>query len=51
MTVRISYDDVASATQGLEGLGACADLRGARVGVLISGGNIDLSRFAQLMAA
>jgi len=27
------------------------DLRGARVGVLISGGNIDLSRFAQLVAA
>jgi threonine dehydratase len=26
------------------------DLRGARVGVLISGGNIDLSRFAQLVA-
>jgi threonine dehydratase len=26
------------------------DLRGARVGVLISGGNVDLSRFAQLMA-
>ena len=27
------------------------DLRGARVGVLISGGNVDLSRFAQLMAS
>ena len=30
--------------------GSGLDLRGARVGVLISGGNIDLSRFAQLMA-
>lgn len=27
------------------------DLRGARVGVLISGGNIDLSRFAQLVTS
>ena len=27
------------------------DLRGARVGVLISGGNIDLSRFAQLVVS
>ena len=27
------------------------DLRGARVGVLVSGGNVDLARFAQLVAA
>jgi threonine dehydratase len=26
------------------------DLKGARVGILISGGNIDLSRFAELVA-
>jgi len=27
------------------------DLRGARVGIVISGGNVDLSRFAQLLGA
>jgi threonine dehydratase len=27
------------------------DLKGARIGILVSGGNVDLARFAQLLAA
>jgi threonine dehydratase len=35
----------------LQGAPGLPDLRGARVGVLVSGGNVDITRFAQLVAA
>ncbi len=37
-----------AAAAALEGM---VDVRGKRVGVILSGGNVDLSRFAQLLGA
>ena len=36
-----------AAAAALEGV---VDLRGARVGVILSGGNVDLARYAQMLA-
>jgi threonine dehydratase len=36
---------------GLAGVRAAGDLAGQRVGVLVSGGNVDLARFAHLVGA
>jgi threonine dehydratase len=51
MKVVVEPTGALAAAAVLQGAPGLPDLRGARVGVLVSGGNVDITRFAQLVAA